>query len=438
MKKLSLLFPLITATNSHPQTLLEQGLEYQKNEQFKQATSCYKKIAHTDETYLSSLFNRGCCYLSVGKIEKALTCFNTILSISPNILPALYNTAYTLKTSGNIDAAIKLYKKIILMDNSYEPAHLALGFAYLINGDFENGWKYHERYLKKSGKNGERLRSLLSTNSIANKTVRLTPEGGLGDTLQFIRYAQKLHEMGAKVIACVQKPLLPLISLCPYIDTVITSHETLNVSFDAESTYMSLPAIFADTEKTFPHIIPYLYPDKQLVKQWKSFFAQDKQYKVGICWQADVHNDVSRMPIARRGCLLKHFALLQNVLNISIYSLQKYDGVEEIAEMPSDFPLHLFDNLDEESGPFMDTAAIIKNLDLVITVDTAVAHLAGALGCKVWLLLPYATDWRWINNRTDSPWYPTMRIFKQQVPFDWEGVMREVAKELSILVNTAK
>jgi len=109
--------------------------------------------------------------------------------------------------------------------------------------------------------------------------------------------------------------------------------------------------------------------------------------------------------------------------------------VEEIAHMPSDFTLNCFDNLDEKSGPFMDTAAIIKNLNLVITVDTALAHLAGGLGCEVWLLLPYSTDWRWINKRTNSPWYPKMKIFKQKSPFDWQGVMQEVANELNNIVN---
>jgi len=203
----------------------------------------------------------------------------------------------------------------------------------------------------------------------------------------------------------------------------------------ASATLMSLPAIFHDNEQTLPQNIPYLHADKQLAQQWHTYLSSDTQFKVGICWQADVHNDVSRLPIARRGCELKYFVPLQNISHISLYSLQKYDGLEELATMPTDFPLHLFDDLDEKAGPFMDTAAIIENLDLIITVDTAVAHLAGALGKKVWLLLPYSTDWRWIVDRTDTPWYPTMKIFKQKTPFDWESVMKEVVTELENIVS---
>jgi ADP-heptose:LPS heptosyltransferase len=193
---------------------------------------------------------------------------------------------------------------------------------------------------------------------------------------------------------------------------------------------MSLPAIFNDTHNTFPKKIPYLCADQKLIDQWHEKLAHDTRYKIGLCWQADIQNDKSRLPIARRGCALTNFLTLQNIQGISLYSLQKYDGVEELKTIPRDFPLIHFDDLDEQTEPFEDTAALMKNLDLIITVDTAIAHLAGALGCTVWLLLPYATDWRWIHGRTDSPWYPTMKIFKQSVPFDWQEVIKSISDEL--------
>jgi len=432
MKKLNL-FLLITGIHNNAYISYEQAMEFQKSEQFVDAINSFKNIPTNDPHYLSALFNLGCCYLSLGKIDKAINAFEHILSINPHIIAALYNKAYTYKTAGDIDIAINLYQHIISIDNNYEPAQLALGFAYLTKGDFENGWKQHERYLKKSGKNGDRLRYCLQTNAVAGKIILLRPEGGLGDSLQFIRYAERLHSMGATVMVNVQKPLIKLFSLCPYISKLISANENVPPCH-ADATLMSLPAIFNDSETTFPHSIPYLYADQDLIEKWKSILSHDHNFKIGICWQADVRNDVSRLPIARRGCPLKYFAPLQNISNITLYSLQKYDGVEEIITM-SDFPLHCFENLDEESGPFMDTAALIKNLNLIITVDTAIAHLAGALGCNVWLLLPYSTDWRWINNRTDSPWYPTMRIFKQKTPFNWQEVMDEVTQELNKLVN---
>ena len=199
---------------------------------------------------------------------------------------------------------------------------------------------------------------------------------------------------------------------------------------------MSLPAIFTDNEKTAPQNIPYIFPDPNLVKYWQNQLKHDTNLKVGICWQVDVQNDKSKLLIARRGYPLEQFALLGDIQNVSFYSLQKYDGTEQLSALPANFRLHTFDGFDDQAGPFMDTAGLMKNLDLVITVDTAVAHLAGALGCNVWLLHPYATaDWRWVHGRSDSHWYPTMRIFKQHEPFGYENVIKEVKYALQKLVE---
>jgi len=362
----------------------------------------------------------------MGKIDQAIQAFRQIQTVS-----ALYNVGYTLKTAGRVDEAIPVYKEVLKKKPDYDAAHLALGFAYLNKGDFARGWKQHERYLKKSKKNADKLRTLLRKKEIKGKTILLYPEGGIGDTLHFIRYAQRLKTMGATVIVIAQKPLIPLLSYCPYIDTLLPN-STPGLPHDASSTLMSLPAIFNDNEETFPRTIPYLTPDPTLVSHWKSKLTHDSPtLKIGICWQADVKNDVSRLPIARRGIPLTQFYCLATIPHLQFYSLQKYDGVEQLKTIAPDFPLHIFDdNFDKKHGSFMDTAAVMEHMDLIITVDTAVAHLAGALGRPVWLLLPYSTDWRWIVNRTDSPWYPTMRIFKQPAPFDWDNVMAAISYEL--------
>jgi len=358
----------------------------------------------------------------MGKMDKAIQAFRQIQTIS-----ALYNIGYTLKSAGRVDEAIPVYKEVLKKNPLYDAAHLALGFAYLNKGDFARGWKQHERYLKKSKKNAAKLRALLRKKEIKGKTILLYPEGGIGDTLHFIRYAQRLKTMGATVIATVQKPLIPLLSYCPYIDKLLPSN-TSRMPYDASSTLMSLPAIFNDNEETFPRTIPYLTPDPILVNYWKNKLTRDPTtLKIGICWQADVKNDVSRLPIARRGIPLTQFYCLASIHNLQFYSLQKYDGVEQLKTIAPDFPIHIFDDdFDKKHGSFMDTAAVMEHMDLIITVDTAIAHLAGALGRPVWLLLPYSADWRWIVNRTDSPWYPTMRIFKQPAPFDWDSVMTTV------------
>jgi len=432
MKKIFFMLMISSTTFATPS--LETAMEYQQNEQYPQAIACFHEIINSEPYNLQALFSLGGCYLALGQYNKALDAFNTIIKYSPQTLPALYNKAFTYKTMGDVDTAIELYKQIIAVDPNYEPAQLGLGFAYITNGDFENGWKQHQRYLKQSGKNGDKLRKLLQDNTIAHKTILLKPAGGLGDTLNFIRYAEILKDMQTNVIVACQKPLIPLLSRCPYIDQLIPCGVPMP-EYDADATLMSLPAIFNDNDQTAPQNIPYLFADPALVTYWQERLAHDTNFKIGICWQADFNNDKpSKLPIARRGIPLEHFTPLAAIDGVSLYSLQKYDGTEQLAT--SNFKINTFDNLDEEAGPFMDTAAIIKNLDLIITVDTAMVHLAGGLGAQVWLLHPYATaDWRWICHRTDSYWYPSVRIFKQQKPFDYDGVIEQVRVALEQLIS---
>ncbi len=433
MKKLIIIL-LLQILTAYPIPSLQQALEYQKSEQFAEAIACYEEIITHDIANINAYFNLGYCYLAIGNKEKSIASFLHVLELNPDAIPAQYNLGYVYKTFGDIDTAIEIYKEVIQLSD-YDPAHLALGFAYITQGDFENGWKQHARYLSQHGKNADALRGLLETDTILYRKILLRPEGGLGDTINFIRYAQKLKDMGADVIVACQKPLIPLFSRCEYIDQLIPINHPMP-DYDADATLMSLPAIFGDDETTVPQEIPYLFADPILVNYWQQQLAHDTNFKIGICWQVDVHNDQSKLPIARRGYPLDCFVQLADLENVSFYSLQKYDGIEQLATIPLEFKLHVFENLDEQVGPFMDTAALMKNLDLVITVDTAIAHLAGALGCQVWLLHPYATaDWRWIHGKNDSYWYPTMRIFKRHTPFGYEAVIQELRTELEKLLH---
>ena len=184
---------------------------------------------------------------------------------------------------------------------------------------------------------------------------------------------------------------------------------------------------FAHEEHEIPQNIPYITPDPERVSYWHEKLKTDHNFKVGICWQPSIHNDVSRLPIARRGIPLSQFYTLASTPGVSVYSLQCIEGLEQLEHVPEHVTIHTFDEtFDKKHGPFMDTAAVIKQMDLVISADTATAHIAGAMGCPVWLLLAYVTDWRWLIKRSDNPWYPTMRIFKQPEPFDWDSMMQEL------------
>lgn len=393
---------------------------------YEKAYHHLKRSTELKPDQINWLFQFGSFCCRIGQFQDSLHAYSTILLKRPNLIPVLYNSSFTLKTAGEIDLAAKLYRKIITLQPDYNPAHLGLAFALLSKGDFKNGWQEHAWNLQQQGKNAPQLRNLLDDNAIAGKKILLTPEGGIGDTIQFVRYAQRLHHMGAHVIVAVQASLVPLLSNCPFIDQLFPINSA-KPAYNAAATLMSLPALFGDTEKTIPTNTPYIFPPQDRIVHWQKMLQQNDTIKVGICWQPDVHNDVSRLPIARRGIPLSYFYKLGALPDVTLYSLQQKEGVEQLKNVPKSIHLQVFDEaFDIVHGSFIDTAAVMHSLDLIISTDTAVAHLAGAMGKRVWLLLPYATDWRWIWQRQDSPWYPTMRIFTQKKPFDWDSVIQEV------------
>lgn len=406
-------------------------------ESFEEAIALYTECYATNNNDLQSLFNSALCLLKIGKFADAIFIFEKLIPRVQDPTTLKYNTAYAYKADGKLDTAINLLEMLIKEKPDHDDAHLALGFAYIQKGDFERGWKQHSRYLKKANKNGDTLRELLRTHALVGKKIVLHYEGGLGDTLLFIRYAERIKMLGAEVTCLVQKPLIKILERCPYIDH-LQPYELPLPPYDALATLMSLPAIFEDTEDTFPVSIPYLYPDPALIKIWQKTIATYDGIKIGITWQSDVHNDVSRLPIARRGIPLTLFEPLLKDSRFTFFSLQCFEGIEQIKELSPDCRLITYQDFDLSHGAFMDTAALIANLDLVIAVDSAVANISGALGIPTLLLLPYVTDWRWIAGRTDSPWYPMHHIFKQPAPFDWLNVVTEVTAFLESYYNSKK
>jgi hypothetical protein len=423
---------LATLTLYGDTTLLRQRADQcAAQEQFEEAIALYTEYYSAHPHDIQAAFNAALCLLKIGKCTQAIMLFESLLPQVYNPTSLKYNIAYAYKTAGLLDKAIPLYEALIAENPEHHDAHMGLGFAYIQKGDFAHGWQQHSHYLKRAGKNGDALRTLLTNNTVAGKKIVLHYEGGLGDTILFIRYAQKLKNLGAETICLVQKSLIPLLSRCSYIDQLEVYRLPLP-QHDAVATLMSLPAIFGDTEETFPVSIPYISPDPTLVATWHERLKVHDGITIGITWQSDVHNDVSRLPIARRGIPLTLFEPLLKDPHFTFISLQRFEGTEQIAELSSECRLITYEDFDTEDGAFMDTAAIIPNLDLVIAVDSAVANIAGALGAPTLLLLPYVADWRWIVGRTDSPWYPYHRIFKQPQPFDWEPVITAVTQYLEL------
>jgi hypothetical protein len=251
----------------------------------------------------------------------------------------------------------------------------------------------------------------------------LHAEQGLGDVIQFVRYIPYVAQLGTKVIIECHKELKSLLKNVEGIQQVISQGEELP-SFDVHCPIASLPLIFNTIQDNIPTNIPYIYVESMSVNKWKNKLENDNsKLNIGLVWAGNPKHKNDR----NRSIPLSGFLPLMKFTNITFYSLQKGTASEQSKNLP--IRMKLVD-LTKEINDFADTAALIENLDLVITVDTAVAHLTGALGKPVWVLLPFAPDWRWMLNREDSPWYPTIRLFRQPSLGDWDSVISRITKEL--------
>jgi ADP-heptose:LPS heptosyltransferase len=256
----------------------------------------------------------------------------------------------------------------------------------------------------------------------------LRAEQGAGDTIQFVRYAELVKQQGGTVLAEHKANLKSLLATCPGVDSVVVAGQP-HGKFDLYAPLASLPGIFGTSLETIPAKVPYLFPDETAIAQWRDELPEDGVLKIGIAWQGNPQQGrdaVRSIPLAR-------FAGVARIEGVRLYSLQFGTGREQIAAVAGDWPLV---DLGDRLGDFQHTAALMRNLDLVITCDSAPAHLAGALGVPVWLALAFSPDWRWLLDRADSPWYPSMRLFRQPRAGDWEGAFRQIEDALVALLDS--
>jgi tetratricopeptide (TPR) repeat protein len=410
------------------------GTMLKKAERFDEAVPFYRaacRLKPDDNNLAAELAN---VLAFTNQNQEALDLYYTVLEKNPTLTSTLLNFGFLLKKVGRLDLAIEMYKRAIQQRPDYALAHFDLAIAYLTRGDFDHGWlEYEWRWAAYDTKPQTFNQPHWDGSDLNGKRIYIYAEQGLGDALQFMRYLRLLKQQGAHITLLAHAPLKQLLQLCPYIDTVLIPHDALP-DFDYHVSLLSLPLMFNTRIDTIPAEIPYLYADETLVREWATRLAGDTQFKVGICWQGNTHYEESflQRAVALKSCDLTLFEILASVPGVSLYSLQKVDGTDQCAALASYAWVHTFDNtsFDEQHGRFMDTAALIQNLDLVISVDTAVAHCAAALGAQTWILLPKVADWRWLQARVDTPWYPNVRLFRQQTEGDWRSVMQSVATEL--------
>jgi hypothetical protein len=291
-------------------------------------------------------------------------------------------------------------------------------------GRFEQGWPGYEWRWKveEFGALPPLHQPQWDGSPLEGRTILIRTEQGLGDTLQFIRYIPLVHRRGGRVILLSQPPLTRLQACIPGVERLL-AHGDPVPEFDVHVPLLSLPGLLGTRLETVPADVPYLEAEPPLVEAWRHRLGSYPGFKVGIVWQGNPKYLQDR---ARSTCLAQ-FAPLARVPGVHLFSLQKGPGAEQLTARTEWFPVT---DLGSGLADFADTAAVLKHLDLVVSVDTSVAHLAGALGLPVWVALPHAADWRWLMGRDDSPWYPTMRLFRQTGPGQWEDVFRRIAEAL--------
>jgi hypothetical protein len=323
---------------------------------------------------------------------------------------------------GALDAALQLQP-------DFAAAHASRGLALLLTGDFARGWPEYEWRLRCPELAPKLLRCpqpAWDGGPLEGRTILLRAEQGLGDTIQFFRCLPLVRQRGGKIVLQAQAALLSLLRPGMEPDERLIGMEETPQPFDVHASLLSLPGLLGMTLANVPADIPYLFADPALVDRWRSKLHAHPGFKVGIVWQGSPKHTRDRA----RSVPLEAFGPLAAIEGVQLLSLQVGPGREQLAALDGHFAVaDVAGDFDESS--FADPAAVAMGLDLVITVDTAMAHLAGALGVPVWVVLPYAPDWRWLLDRGDSPWYPTMRLFRQSEPGDYSSVFTKLVTELA-------
>ena len=422
-----------------------------------EALADFDRAVALKPAYAEAHNNRGIALATLGRREEALTSFDRALALRPGYAGALSNRANTLRELNRFDESLRDYGAAIAADPSFADAYnnrgLALlelgrvqeaqgdfacaiavrpgyaealhnrGAAALLTGDYLIGWRDYEHRWRIKGFShrgapvaappwrGEDLRG---------KAILVHEEQGLGDVIQFARFLPLLASRGARVTFAVRGSLHRLLGTLD-APLHLVDEAPVDERFDFQSSLMSLPGVLGVTLRTLPADVSYLFPEPALVAKWRERIGQ-AGLKIGVCWQGAPAVDKGR------SAPLRQFQRLADVPGVRLISLQKVNGLEQLAHLPEGMQVETLGD-DFESGPdaFCDAAAVMTRLDLVVTTDTSIAHLAGALGRPVWVALKHAANWRWLLERADSPWYPTATLYRQHARMDWDEVFARMA-----------
>jgi Flp pilus assembly protein TadD len=406
----------------------QRGLVKHRLGDLEKALEDYNKSISLDPANAVVWSHRGIALQDLDRIEEAVESYDRAIAINPCLAEAWSNRGVALKELARIDEAIASYEKAVELKPAYADAYWNKALACLIKGDFADGLPLYEWRWKKDNFESPRRDFSepvwLGDEPLEGKTILLHSEQGFGDTLQFCRYIPRVRDRGGTVVFEVEKPLASLLGKLPGISSLIVKGEPLP-PFDYHCPLLSLPLAFGTTLCSIPCERQYLTPDPEKVLFWRNRLGKKSKPRIGLAWAGSPkhRNDRNRsLSFDFLAPLLEHdcdFISLQLALR----------DTDRIYFASGAKVAHFGDTLTD----FSETAALCACLDLVITVDTSIAHLSGALGQTTWTLLPHIPDWRWLLGGTDSPWYPTMKLYRQPRRGDWKSVQQALIADLSRL-----
>ena len=403
------------------------GFILQKLNRHQEALDHFKQALVARPTHISALLNRGTSHYHLGRLDEALASFERALALEPQNVKALYNRANILHDLHRFDESLAVFAETLTHAPDFADAQWNEGLTRLLLGDFDQGWKQYEwRWMTESQQHLRRdfTQPLwLGAEPLAGKTILVHAEQGFGDTLQFARYLPRLILLGAEVVFEVQPSLLSLLSPMDGGHRAVARGEPLP-HFDTHCPVMSLPLAFRTSLATIPAEIPYLKAPNDRLEKWRERLPRKKRLRVTIAWAGSATHKQDHLRSIPLTALAPLLVAADSIEWISVQRDIRPGDSEFLARQPN------LRQIGAELTDFADTAAVLELSDLVITVDTAVAHLAGALGRPVWILLQHSPDFRWMLARDDSPWYPTARLFRQNRFGAWDDVIARAAVAL--------
>jgi tetratricopeptide (TPR) repeat protein len=402
------------------------GIVRQSQQRYDEAVEHYRRALELEKDSAEGLANLGSCLRQQGKIEEAIGYARRAIALDPTQHGAQSTLGQCLQIQGHFAEALASYDRALAIKPDHADYHYFRATLWLTTGDFDRGWPEYEWRLKTVNGTAEHPAPRWKGEPLNDEKIVVYAEWGLGDTLHFARYIPLVRRRGGNVFFQAHAGLIPLLEESGFEQVVPLGARDAH-HYRWQIPLLSLPSVFRTGRDKIPCAVPYLQARPALVEQWRDRLRDLAGLRIGIFWQG-------RMAWAAdpRSIPLAEFEPLARVAGVALVSLQKQDTASQLRDLGGRFEVLSFgEELDASGGAFMDTAAIMKNLDLVVTCDTSTAHLAGALGVPVWVALPRASEWRWMTDREDTPWYPTMRLFRQRHGGGWKEVFDRMADRLT-------